>query len=98
MAYDTSEASENAGKKRSRPEILLPMAHGKYVFDFASCRSNVVTQATGSIIRDLNTTGMAAFGAQILTFRKHANADGGKGEYFCRFIRRRHERAALRWI
>jgi len=83
MAYEPSEASEKQ-RKNFRPEIPLTYAHGKYVFDFASCRSTWVTQATDQSIVDLNIYGMAAFRCQITYIPQHAMQNGGKGEYFCR--------------
>jgi len=83
MAYEPSEASEKQ-RKNFRPEIPLTYAHGKYVFDFASCRSTWVTQATDQSIVDLNIYGMAAFRRQITYIPQHAMQNGGKGEYFCR--------------
>lgn len=83
MAYELSEASEKQ-RKNFRPEIPLTYAHGKYVFDFASCRSTWVIQAMDQSVVELNIYGMAAYRCQITYIPQHAMQNGGQGEYFCR--------------
>jgi hypothetical protein len=83
MAYEMSEASEKR-RKSFRPEIPLTYAKGKYIFDFASCRSTWVTQVTDGSSLELNIYGMEPYRCQITYMPQHAMRNGGQGEYLCR--------------
>lgn len=67
-----------------REAIPVRYEQGKYVFDFASCRSTWVTKSDDPDPINLNIGGDSAYRCQIAYLPESVARHGGKGDYVCR--------------
>lgn len=67
-----------------KPEIPVWYAHGKYTFDFASCRSTWITQTVIPDPINLNIGGGSPYRCEIAYIPQISMDQGGDGGYFCR--------------
>jgi hypothetical protein len=70
-------------RKTFKPQIPVWYEEGKYVFDFASCRSTWISQTTGDDPISLNIGG-EGYRCEIAYLPQSVMEHGGKGDYFCR--------------
>lgn len=64
-------------------EVPISYRDGKYVMDFASCRSTWVTQASGSDQISLNIAGDYLYRCRVSYLPQSSIEHGGKGSYIC---------------
>jgi hypothetical protein len=66
-----------------KPIVPVSFEGGKYVFDFASCRSTWITQENGSDPINLNIVG-DGYRCDVAYTPESVLEHGGTGDYFCR--------------
>jgi hypothetical protein len=67
-----------------KPQIPVSFVNGKYVFDFASCRSTWITQTNTQDPINLNIIGGFPYRCEISYIPESVLEHGGEGDYFCR--------------
>ena len=82
--YPPSETAETS-RPGFKPEIPVSFAGGKYVFDFASCRSTWVTLTEGNAaVLELNILGYDPASCEVNYLPESFIEHGGEGSYTCR--------------
>lgn len=67
-----------------KPQIPVSFVNGKYVFDFASCRSTWITQTNAQNPINLNIIGDFPYRCYITYIPESVQEHGGEGSYLCR--------------
>lgn len=67
-----------------KPQIPVSFVNGKYVFDFASCRSTWITQTNSQDPINLNILGDNPYRCGISYIPESVLEHGGEGDYSCR--------------
>lgn len=67
-----------------KPQIPVSFVNGKYVFDFASCRSTWITRTGAPDPINLNIIGDSPYRCEISYIPESVLEHGGEGDYFCR--------------
>ncbi len=67
-----------------KPQIPVSFVNGKYVLDFASCRSTWITQTNKQDPNNLNILGGSPYRCEISYIPESVLQHGGEGDYFCR--------------
>jgi hypothetical protein len=83
VKYEDRDANEKQ-RETFRPTIPVSYARGKYVFDFASCRTTWVSHTKDHCVVDLNIYGMARYRCQITYIPQNGTESGSEEGYFCR--------------
>ena len=66
-----------------KPQIPVSYVNGKYVFDFASCRSTWITQTNNQDPINLNIGHGSPYRCEISYIPESVLEHGGEGDYYC---------------